>query len=123
MRKPENRPRKSFLKRNEIMAPPTDCYPGEHFESSGNAFKDMGKSDDEADNVLMRSTLMIAIEEIISEHGWTQAEAAKVIGVARPRIAELCGSRIDLFTIDTLVKYLNKLGKKVTLTIADRDVA
>src|SRR5208283_4218983 len=98
-------------------------YERENYVSSGNVFKDMGKSEEEANNLYMRSTLMIAIEEIISERGWTQAEAAKVIGVARPRIAELCASRIDLFTLDTLVKYLNKLGKQVTLSIRDNDVA
>jgi predicted XRE-type DNA-binding protein len=97
-------------------------YPREHYESSGNVFKDMGKGDEQAKNLLMRSTLMIAIEEIITERGWTQAEAAKVIGVARPRIAELCASRIDLFTLDTLVKYLNKLGKEVTLSVRDSEI-
>jgi predicted XRE-type DNA-binding protein len=66
---------------------------------------------------------MISIEKIIDDRGWTQAEAAKVIGVARPRIAELFASRIDLFGLDTLVKYLNKLGKQVEITIRDRDVA
>jgi len=98
-------------------------YAREHHKSSGNVFRDMGKSDDEANNLFMRSKLMIAIEAIVEERGWTQAEAAKVIGVARPRIAELCASRIDLFTVDTLVKYLNRLGKQVTLSIKDTEVA
>lgn len=101
----------------------TKKYSREHFKSSGNLFKDMGKSEEEANNLFMRSRLMIAIEEIIEERGWTQAEAAIVIGVARPRISELCASRIDLFTLDTLVKYLNKLGKQVTLSIIDSEVA
>jgi len=98
-------------------------YKREHYESSGNVFEDMGRTSDEANNLLMRSTLMIAIEEIITDRGWTQDQAAKVIGVARPRISELCASRIDLFSLDTLVKYLNKLGKQVTLTIQDSEVA
>jgi predicted XRE-type DNA-binding protein len=95
----------------------------EQFLSSGNVFKDMGRDDAEATNLLMRSKLMISIEETIAGHGWTQAEAAKVIGVARPRIAELCAGRIDLFSLDTLIKYLNKLGKQVTLVIKDNEVA
>lgn len=98
-------------------------YTHEHYESSDNVFRDMGKSDAEANNLFMRSMLMMAIEEIVAERGWTQAEAAKEIGVARPRIAELQASRIDLFTLDTLVKYLNKLGKHVTLSIRDSEVA
>ena len=95
----------------------------EVYESCGNVFKDMGKSDDEANNLLMRSRLMVEIEQSIKGRGWTQAKAAKVIGVAQPRIAELFADRIDLFTIDTLIKYLNKLGKEVTLTIQKKDAA
>jgi predicted XRE-type DNA-binding protein len=91
--------------------------------SSGNVFKDMGKSDDEATNLLMRSKLMLEIEETIKTKGWTQAHAAKVIGVSQPRIAELFASRIDLFTLDTLIRYLQKLGKEVLLTVLNSDVA
>ncbi|MBI4534568.1 MAG: XRE family transcriptional regulator [Candidatus Melainabacteria bacterium] len=110
-------------KPSKARARASNSYQREHYVSSGNVFTDMGKSEEEANNLFMRSTLMIAIEEIIAERGWTQAEAATVIGVARPRIAELCGSRIDLFTLDTLIKYLNKLGKQVTLIIKDSEVA
>ena len=66
---------------------------------------------------------MIEIEETIKSKGLTQAQAAKITGVAQPRIAELFSSRIDLFTLDTLVKYLNKLGKEVTITVVDGEVA
>jgi predicted XRE-type DNA-binding protein len=90
---------------------------------SGNVFADMGIAPAEADNLLMRSELMIVIEETIRQNGWTQAHTAKIIGVSQPRIAELFQSRIDLFTLDTLVKYLNKLGKKVILTIRDSDAS
>jgi len=98
-------------------------YEREVYESNGNVFKDMGKRDDVSVNLLMRSKLMIEIEEAVKSNGLTQAQAAKIIGVAQPRIAELFASRIDLFTLDTLVKYLNKLGKKVTITVADGEVA
>jgi len=98
-------------------------YEREVYESRGNVFKDMGKSDEVSANLLMRSKLMIEIEETIKSKGLTQAQAAKIIGVAQPRVAELFSSRIDLFTLDTLVKYLNKLGKEVTITVVDGEVA
>lgn len=101
----------------------SDNHPNKCYESSGNIFKDMGKSESEAGNLQMRSQLMIAIEDIITERGWTQVQAAKVIGVARPRIAELFASRIDLFGLDTLVKYLHKLGKRVNLRVEEREIA
>jgi predicted XRE-type DNA-binding protein len=113
---------KSTAKRKPVKKKATYNHRREHYESSGNVFKDLGKSDVEANNLFMRSKLMIAIKKIIKANGWTQAQAAKEIGVARPRIAELCSGRIDLFTLDTLIKYLNKLGKQVTLTIKDCEV-
>lgn len=102
---------------------PGKHYKREVYESCGNVFRDMGKSEEEAANLLMRSKLMIAIEETIKAKGWTQAHAAKIIGVSQPRIAELFASRIDLFTLDTLIRYLKKLGKEVTLTVKDSEVA
>jgi predicted XRE-type DNA-binding protein len=83
----------------------------------------MGIELEEANNLFLRSTLMIAIEDIIQKNGWTHNKAAEIIGVARPRITELLGSRIDLFGIDTLVKYLNRLGKTVSFSVSDSNAA
>jgi predicted XRE-type DNA-binding protein len=91
----------------------------EFYECSDNVFKDMGIPDEEATYLVMRSDLMIEIEKTIKSRGWTQAHAAKIIGVAQPRIAELFSSRIDLFSIDTLIKYLYKLGREVTINVKD----
>lgn len=93
------------------------------YESSGNVFKDMGKCDEEAGNLIIRSILMLEIEQAIGAMGCTKVHAAKVLGVSAPRINELVSGRIDLFTIDTLIKHLNKLGKQVTVTVKDRAVA
>jgi predicted XRE-type DNA-binding protein len=39
--------------------------------------------------------------------------------VKQPRISDLTTGRISKFKIDILVKYLNLLGKKVTLVLED----
>jgi predicted XRE-type DNA-binding protein len=92
-------------------------------ESTGNVFKDIGFSDSEADSLLIRSLLMIEIEKAIKSHNWTQAQAAKILGVTQPRISEILSDRVDLFAIDTLIKYLSILGKKVSVKVKDKDVA
>lgn len=92
-------------------------------ESSGNVFKDMGFSDSEADSLFIRGCLMIEIEKIIKANGWTQAQAAEILGVTQPRISEIMSDRVDLFAIDTLVKYLSVLGKQVSVNVRDKDVA
>src|ERR1700728_2751968 len=59
------------------------------YESSGNVFKDMGFDDALAESLLIRGSLMIEIEMVIKSKGWTQAEAARVLGVTQPRISEI----------------------------------
>ena len=86
---------------------------------SGNVFKDIGFSDEESANLLLRSTLIVAIKQAIEQHKWTQAQAAKALRVPQPRISELMNGRISRFTIDKLVKHLAALGKQVSVTITD----
>ncbi len=97
--------------------------PLEMHESSGNVFRDIGFSDSEANSLFIRGCLMIEIEKIIKTNGWTQAQAAEVLGITQPRISEIVSDRVDLFAIDTLVKYLSILGKRVSESIEDKDVA
>jgi len=92
-------------------------------ESSGNVFKDIGFNDSEADSLFIRGCLMIEIEKIIKSNGWTQAQAADILGITQPRISEILSDRVDLFAIDTLVKYLSLLGKRVLVNVEDKDVA
>ena len=58
---------------------------------------------------------MIQLESILKERGLTQAKAAKLLGVSQPRISDLVRGRIELFSIDTLVDMLARLGVSVTL--------
>ncbi|MEO8909168.1 MAG: XRE family transcriptional regulator [Gemmatimonadaceae bacterium] len=82
---------------------------------SGNVFKDAGFPPEEAAHLLIRTDLMIQIEKILEERGLTQAKAAKLLGVSQPRVSDLVRGRIDLFSIDTLVGLLARLGVSVTL--------
>ncbi len=90
---------------------------------SGNIFKDLGFSDKEAVGLLARAELMIQLREIIRKKGWTQREAAKELGVVQPRIAEIMKLRTDHWSVDQLLKYLDKLGKKVSFIIKSKEVA
>lgn len=93
-------------------------------ESSGNIYKDFGFDDEEAANLLARATLILQLRQIIQNKGWTQEEAAKALNVRQPRIAELMGMKTDCFSVDLLLKYLARLGKKVEMTVKDiRQVA
>lgn len=53
----------------------------------------------------------------IKREGWTQAQAAKVLGVTQPRISNLIHGKIDAFALDMLVKMATAAGLRVTLRI------
>lgn len=82
--------------------------------SSGNVFKDLGFPPEEAAHLLIRADLMLQIERILKKRGLTQAKAAALLGVSQPRVSALVRGRIELFSIDTLVDMLARLGVAVT---------
>jgi predicted XRE-type DNA-binding protein len=83
--------------------------------SSGNVFKDAGFPPEEAAHLQIRTDLMVQIERVLKEQELTQAKAATLLGVSQPRISDLVRGRVDLFSIDTLVDMLARLGVSVTL--------
>lgn len=72
----------------------------------------------EAENMKIRSRLMMALRDHIEQQGLTQAGAARLLGVTQPRISDLMRGRIDLFAIDTLINMLHAAGLLVELRIA-----
>jgi predicted XRE-type DNA-binding protein len=89
----------------------------EIIESSGNVFKDLGFPQEESDKLIIKSRLMMEIESFIKNKGMTQAHAAGLMGVTRPRISDVMRGKIDKFTIDALVDMLSKAGLQVTITV------
>jgi len=85
--------------------------------STGNVFSDLGFSPDEAENLRVRADLLIDLQQAIAKKNLRQAEVAKVLGVTQPRVSELMRGRIDLFSIDTLVNMLARLGVHVKFTL------
>ena len=88
--------------------------------SSGNVFRDLGFAAEDAENLRIRSELMIRLANLIEERDLTQAEAASMFGVSQPRVSDLVRGKIDLFSIDMLVKMLAKGGLRVTFTARTR---
>lgn len=86
---------------------------------SGNIFVDLGFPEEEAVNMLARAELMGIIREVIQDNEWTQAEAAIVLKVRQPRVAEIMAMKTQHYSVDLLMKFLNRLGKRITFTIED----
>ncbi len=84
---------------------------------SGNVFHDLGFDESEAENLKLRSTLMIRIIKLVDELNSTQSEAAKMFGVTQPRLNQLLKGKIQLFSVDALVNMLASAGMRVTVTV------
>ena len=87
--------------------------------SSGNVFRDLGFSTDEAMNLKLRSDLMIRLSKLIDARGLTQAEAADFFGVTQPRISDLVRGKIGRFSVDTLIAMLGHAGIQVRLVLSN----
>jgi predicted XRE-type DNA-binding protein len=85
--------------------------------SSGNVFHDLGFSREEAENLKMRTDLMIQLSRLIQARRLTQAAAAALFGVTQPRVSDLVRGKIDRFSIDTLVAMLGHAGVRVQIVV------
>lgn len=85
--------------------------------SSGNVFRDLGFSTEEAEHLLIRADLLIALQKAIARRRLTQAKAAKILRVTQPRVSDLLRGRIDLFSTDTLIDMLARLGVHVRVVL------
>ena len=94
--------------------------PMEIYTSSGNVFADLGLPDAE---VLQLKSLMVAkIYEEMEARGLTQVETAKIIGIRQPKLSALLKGNLDGFSIDRLVRCLNRLGQQVEVVVKQRQV-
>ena len=85
--------------------------------SSGNVFRDLGFSEEEAEHLKIRSDLMIQLQKVIASRGLKQAQAARILRVSQPRVSDLLRGRIDLFSTDALIDMLARLGVRVSVIL------
>jgi predicted XRE-type DNA-binding protein len=88
--------------------------------SSGSIFRDLGFSGEAAAHLTLRAELMVHLQKVIAARGVTQADMAKLLGVAQSRVSDVMRGRLDLFSIDTLVDMLARLGIHATLALHPR---
>ena len=86
------------------------------FQSVWDAIED---SADQAENMKLRSSLMIALAQTIERHQWNQEQAASALGVTQPRISDLVRGKITLFSLDMLVNMAAAAGLQLELHISE----
>lgn len=72
----------------------------------------------QAENMKLRSMLMMALKDHIARAGLSQSEAAKLLRVTQPRISDLLRGKIELFGLDTLVNMAGAAGLRVEMRVS-----
>jgi predicted XRE-type DNA-binding protein len=70
-----------------------------------------------AENLKLRSSLILALTRHIKSEGLTQAQAARLFGVTQPRVSNLIHGKINLFGLDLLVRMAAAAGLRVTVRV------
>ncbi len=85
--------------------------------SSGNVFRDLGFSAQEAEHLVIRADLLIQIQKVARARGLKQTQLAKLLQVTQPRVSDLLRGRLHLFSIETLIDMLGRLGVQVRVVV------
>ena len=85
---------------------------------SGNVFLDLGFPPHEAAVMLLRCEIAEALRKWMVREALTQAQAAKRLGVAQPRISEIARNKVDKLSLDYLVGLCAKVGLSVAVKLA-----
>jgi predicted XRE-type DNA-binding protein len=82
---------------------------------SGNVFADLGFANPEEE--LLKAKLIREIRAIIKRRKLTQAKAATMLGLKQPDVSAIITGRVGKFSIDRLVRCLDRLDYKVDVVI------
>jgi len=70
-----------------------------------------------AENLRLRSQLMMAISEYVKRSGLTPTEAATELGTTHPRLSDVLNGHIENCTLDRLVNMLSAAGARIQMQI------
>jgi predicted XRE-type DNA-binding protein len=83
--------------------------------SSGNVFADLKLTDAAEKQTKVR--LAVTINEILEEKTLRQEEAAKLLQLNQPKISALANYRLEGFSVERLLRFLNALDRDVEIVI------
>lgn len=73
----------------------------------------------QAENMKLRSQLMLELSEYIRLHAMPPSKAAALFGVTQPRISDLMRGKINLFGLDALVNMAAAAGLHPELRVQE----
>jgi len=86
-------------------------------KSSGNVFRDLGFSEEKSAELILKSSLLQALQETIKGRKWKQVEAAAQLEIDQAKVSKLLAGQMAGFSIERLVHFLSLLGQDVEVTV------
>jgi predicted XRE-type DNA-binding protein len=84
-------------------------------EGSGNIFADLRLPD--AEDLLLKSKIVVELHRLIKERRLSQTTAAKLIGVSQPDLSNLLRGRLRGYSTERLMRMLTALNQDVEITV------
>jgi predicted XRE-type DNA-binding protein len=84
-------------------------------KSSGNVFADLGLPN--ADEHLVKAEIVLGIADRVKTKSLTQAQVAKLIGLAQPDVSKLLRGHFAGYSFERLFGFLRALGNDVEIKV------
>lgn len=81
-----------------------------------NVLLDLGFED--AEELAAKATLALKINELVSERGLSQMEAAGIIGMPQPKISQIRNYKLRNISLERLMLALTALGQNVKIVVS-----
>jgi predicted XRE-type DNA-binding protein len=78
-------------------------------KGSGNIFRDLGFSNEKSAELILKSSLLQALQETIKEREWKQAEATAQLGIDRAELSRVTRGQVRSFSIERLVLLIGRV--------------
>ena len=86
-------------------------------KGTGNVFRDLGFSKHKSAELILKSSLLQALQETIKERGWKQVGAAGRLSIDQAKVSKLLAGQMAGFSVERLVHFLSLLGQDVEVTV------
>lgn len=81
--------------------------------SYDNIFDAITENKKEAADLRFRADLMLLMRDAFEQNGWTQSDVMSALEINQPRASELMRGKVDKFSSDKLIGFLDKLGFRI----------
>jgi len=84
-------------------------------ERAGSVYAELGFQD--AEQMLVKAQLVTMIAQILRKRGWSQQQAAKVLGMTQPKLSKMLRGQFRGISEMKMMDCLVRLGREVKIVV------